>query len=191
VYVPVAAEPNPHRFASIIARSRGETSAAIAQLREEVRRIDPDLPGYAIRTFDELLAGSRFPQRLLGTILLVLAGLALVLATIGLFALTANSVAERTQEIGVRLALGAETRAVVWLFVRRAIVLLSAGLSIGLVGAAYSGRFVGTLFGRTDHAGIEVLAAVGAFLVAVGLGASLLPARRAARIDPLVALRYD
>jgi hypothetical protein len=118
-YVPVAAEPAPHRFASILARSRSDTSTAITQLREEVRRIDPDLPGYATQTLDEVLAASRFPQRLLGTILLVLASLALILATVGLFALTAAGVAERTQEIGVRLALGAEARAVVWMFMRR------------------------------------------------------------------------
>ncbi len=191
VYVPVEAEPAPHRFASIIARARGETSPAIAQLREEVRRIDPDLPGYAIQTMDELLAGSRFPQRLLGTILLVLAGLALVLATVGLFALTANQVTERTQEIGVRLALGAETRTVIWLFMRQALLLLTVGLALGLAGAALSTRYVGTMFGRTDHGSAVTLAAVGGVLVCVGLAASLLPARRAARIDPLVALRYD
>ena len=191
VYVPVAAEPAPHRFASIIARARGETSTAIAQLREAVRRIDPDLPGYASQSLDHVLAGSRFPQRLLGTILLVLAALALILATVGLFALTANGVAERTQEIGVRLALGAETRAVVWLFMRQTMVLLTVGLSLGLAGAAFSGRYVGTMFGRTDHASAAMLGAIGGLLAAVGLAASLLPARRAARIDPLVALRYD
>jgi predicted permease len=190
-YVPVAAEPNPHRFASIIARARTDTSVTIAQLREEVRRIDPDLPGYAVQTFDELLAGSRFPQRLLGTILLILAVLALLLATVGLFALTTNRVTERTPEIGVRLALGAETTAVIWLFMRQALVLLIVGLTAGLVAAAFSGKYVGTLFGRNDHASGPVLAAIGGLLVAVGLTATLLPARRAARIDPLVALRYD
>jgi predicted permease len=191
VYVPVAAEPAPHRFVSIIARGRGDTSTTIAQLREAVRRIDPDLPALGIQTFDELLAGARFPQRLLGTILLVLAVLALILASVGLFALTANRVTERTQEIGVRLALGAEMRAVVWLFMRQAIILLTVGLLLGLVGATYSGRLVGTMFGRTDHAGAGLLAGIGALLVAIGLLASLFPARRAARIDPLVALRYD
>jgi putative ABC transport system permease protein len=190
-YVPVAAEPAPHRFASILARSRSDTSTAITQLREEVRRIDPDLPGYATQTLDEVLAASRFPQRLLGTILLVLASLALILATVGLFALTAAGVAERTQEIGVRLALGAEARAVVWMFMRQAVLLLTIGLSLGLAGAAFSGKYVGTMFGRGDQASASILGAISAVLIVVGLTASLLPARRAARIDPLVALRYD
>ena len=190
-YVPVAAEPAPHRFVSIIARGRGDTAATVAQLREEVRRVDPGLPGYAVQTMDQLLASSRFPQRLLGTILLVLAALALVLSTIGLFALTANGVTERTKEIGVRLALGAETLEVIWLFVRQAIALLSLGLLIGLPAAIFSGRYVGTMFGRTDRADVVMLAGIGVLLVVIGLAASLFPARRAARIDPLVALRYD
>jgi putative ABC transport system permease protein len=191
VYVPVEGEPAPHRFASIIARSTGGRTAAVTQLREEVRRVDPDLPGYYIQTMDELLAASRFSLRLYGAIFLLLAAIALILATVGLFALTAHGVAERTREIGVRMALGAESRTVVWLFVRRAIVLLAIGLTLGAAASLAAGRYVGTFLPRTDARDPLTLAAVSTVLIAVGLAAAVLPARRAARVDPLVALRYD
>ena len=103
-------------------------------------RVDQDLPGYFVQTLDEVLAVSRFPQRLFGAIFLLLAALALTLSTVGLFALTANRVAERTQEIGVRLALGARSREVVWLFMRSGIVLLAIGLSLGLAGSMLIGK---------------------------------------------------
>jgi putative ABC transport system permease protein len=191
VYVPVSGEPAPHRFASVIARSRTDTAAAFAQIRQEVRRVDPDLPGYFVQTLDGVLATSRFPQRLFGAIFLMLASIALILSTVGLFALTANRVAERTQEIGVRLALGARAREVVWLFVRSAIVLLAIGLTIGLAGSMFMGRYLPVLFGRAREVDALTLGSVGALLVMVGLAASIFPARRAARVDPLVALRYD
>lgn len=191
VYVPVSGEPAPHRFASVIARSRTDTAAAFAQIRQEVRRIDPDLPGYFVQTLDDVLAASRFPQRLFGAIFLMLAGIALILSTVGLFALTANRVAERTQEIGVRLALGAGAREVVWLFVRSAIVLLAIGLTIGLAGSTFMGKYLPLLFGRARDVDALTLGSVGVLLVMVGLAASVFPARRAARVDPLVALRYD
>ena len=191
VYVPVAAEPAPHRFASVIARSRTDTASAVAQIRQEVRRVDPDLPGYFVQTLDEVLAVSRFPQRLFGAVFLLLAAIALTLSTVGLFALTANRVAERTQEIGVRLALGARSREVVWLFMRSGIVLLAIGLFLGLAASMFVGKYLPVLFGRARDIDGLTLGSVGAVLVMVGLAASIFPARRAARVDPLVALRYD
>lgn len=191
VYVPVSGEPAPHRFASVIARSRTDTAAAFAQMRQEVRRIDPDLPGYFVQTLDSILATSRFPQRLFGAIFLLLASIALILSTVGLFALTASRVAQRTQEIGVRLALGARASEVVWLFVRSAIVLLAIGLTLGLAGSMFIGKYLPLIFGRAREVDVLTLGSVGALLVAVGLAASIFPARRAARVDPLVALRYD
>jgi predicted permease len=191
VYVTVEGEPAPHRFASIIVRSNAGTATAVAELREEVRKVDPDLPGYYVQTMDELLASSRFSHRLYGAIFLLLAAIALILATVGLFALIAHGVAERTREIGVRMALGAQSHAVVWLFMRRAVVLLAIGLMLGVAGSLTAGRYFGAVLPRTDPRDPLTLAAVSTVLIAIGFAAAVLPARRAARVDPLVALRYD
>ena len=115
-------------------------------LREEVRAIDADLPLFGIRTMDDALAQARWPFRIFGTMFAIFALIALALSAVGLYAVTAYAVSQRTQEIGVRMALGAQGNEVAWLFLRRSFVQLAIGLTLGVAGAFG----VGTLFSQTQ-----------------------------------------
>jgi putative ABC transport system permease protein len=180
---PVAYLPDrtdPRAFMILLARSEGDPAAVISLLREELRAVDPDLPLFNIRTMDETLARQRWPFRVFGTMFALFAFIALLLSAVGLYAVTAYSVTQRTQEIGVRTALGAASRQVMW-------------LALGLAGALA----VGKMFESTDlliringHDPLTIVA-IAALLAIVALSASLWPARRATRLDPLVALRYQ
>lgn len=117
--------------------------------------------------------------------------MALVLATVGLYALTAHGVAQRSHEIGVRMALGARADQVMWLFVRRTITQLAVGLTLGVAGALGIGRLLSFFLRDTDPRDPLTIALVVATLVIVALSASVWPARRAARVDPVEALRAD
>jgi ABC-type antimicrobial peptide transport system permease subunit len=163
----------------------------VSQLREEVRALDSDLPIYYAQTLEEAFADARYGIELVGGWFGTLALIAVVLAAVGIFAITGHAVAERTQEIGVRIALGASDREVVWLFMGRTLAQLAFGLTIGLAGALAAGRFLSSLIARTDPNDPITLAAVVALIVGVALAATWLPARRATRIDPIVALRYE
>lgn len=190
-YLPMNAEPRGHRTVSIIARAAAGagTALTVEALREEVSSLDRDLPVFAVQTFDEAVAMGRISSRMIGSWFVAIALIALVLAVVGLYALTAHGVAQRNHEVGVRMALGARPAQVVWLFVRRTIVQLVLGLALGLAGASASAQapFIRDANPRDP----TTLALVCAVLVAVALGASYWPARKAARIDPASALRAD
>jgi putative ABC transport system permease protein len=160
-------------------------------LRDEVHAIDRDLPLYGIETVEAAAARSRSPQRLVGTWFGLIAFIAVVLSTVGLYALTAYGVAQRTQEIGVRMALGACAHQVTWLFLRRTAVHLSIGLALGVCGALATGQLLQSLLVQTDARDPLTLAGVVALLAFVAVAASLVPSHRAARLDPVVALRAD
>jgi ABC-type antimicrobial peptide transport system permease subunit len=115
----------------------------------------------------------------------------LVLATVGLYAVTGHLVAQRTQEIGVRVALGADKGQVVWLFLRRTIVQLGVGVAIGMAGALAVGQLLQSLIAGTDPRDPLTLVLVTILLAGVAIVATLLPALQAVRIQPLVALRYE
>jgi putative ABC transport system permease protein len=177
----------------LLARTDGDPNTVLAPLREELRALDPDLPLFNIRTMDEALARQRWPFRVFGTMFGIFAFIALMLSAVGLYAVTAYSVTQRTQEIGVRTALGAASSDVMWLFLRRALVHLSIGLTIGIA-AAFG---VGKLFESTDLL-IRIngrdpitIVTIGGLLAFVSLNACLWPARRATRLDPVVALRNE
>jgi hypothetical protein len=153
--VSLRGEPAPHRFASIIARAAGDRASIVSLLREEVRNVDPDLPGYDIQTMDEVLARSRSLQSVLSAMFALLAGIAVLLASVGLYAVTAHGVTQRTQEIGIRVALGAQSSQVIGLFLKRTVVQLVIGLVVGLAGAIVVGRLLEQFLVRTaptDHA---------------------------------------
>ena len=184
---------DPRAFMNLLVRSAGDPTAMTPILREELRAIDPDLPLFGIRTMDDQLAQARWPFRIFGSMFAIFALIALTLSAVGLYAVTAYAVSQRTQEIGVRMALGAQGNEVVWLFLRRSLVQLAIGLTLG-IGGAFG---VGTLFSQTQllvqqKAGDPItIGGIALLLAVVASLACLLPARRATKLDPLVALRRD
>jgi putative ABC transport system permease protein len=178
---------------SLLARAAGDPQQLTPLLREEMRAIDADLPLFGIRTMDQVLTQSRWPFRVFGTMFAIFAVVALLLSAIGLYAVTAYSVTQRTQEIGVRTALGAQSNQVVWLFLRRALLHLAVGLTIGIAGAFGVGRLfeAAELLVQINGRDPITIGSIAVLLATVSLVASVLPARRATRLDPLIALRRD
>jgi predicted permease len=185
----------PHRQSvpsgtTLLVRSRLDPAAVMNAVRREVQQIDPDQPVFTVRTIEQQLQEATWPYRIFGTLFAVFALIALVLSAVGLYAVMAYSVTQRTAEIGVRMALGADRRRVSWLVLRRGLVQLAIGLSLGLAGAYAASQVLGELLagGVTPHDPVT-FAAISVILIAVAVAACLIPAHRATRIDPLVALR--
>jgi predicted permease len=189
VYLPYRAQPSS--FMVMIVRTLGPPAQMTAALREEVRALDPDLPLFGIRTMDEQLAQQRWPFRIFGSMFALFALIALVLSAVGLYAITAYSVTQRTQEIGVRMALGAQAAQVWWLVIRAALVQLAVGLVIGMAGAFGVGRLLRSLLVQQSPNDPVTLGSIAALFVVVSLAACFWPASRATRLDPVNALRYE
>jgi putative ABC transport system permease protein len=189
VYVPLRSYSNPR--ASIIVGGQSEPASATPVLRREVASIDPDVTLFNVRPLSDLLADSRLQPRLIGTLLGLFAGIALLLSTVGMYSVTAYAVLQRTHEIGVRMALGARSHQVVWLFVRRGLVPLGIGLAIGLAGAFAAGQVLRGLLIQTSATDLVTLLFVVTLLISAAVAACFFPARRAARLNPLAVLRYD
>jgi putative ABC transport system permease protein len=196
VYIPHIQSPVVGLGASgglvrIVARGRSDPGQLAKVLRSEIFAIDPDMVLADIRTLDQDLAQQRWLVRVFTTMFSVFAGIAIVLAAIGLFAVTAYSVTQRTQEIGLRIALGAQTGHVAWLILRRGLLHLVIGLTLGVAGAFGAGRLLQNLLFQTGPADPVTLISVTVLLLAVGISASLWPAWQATRLDPVTALRYE
>jgi len=176
---------------NVLLRTDRDVAGAAAALRAEVAAIDPDLPLFDLRTVDDLLVFQRWGQRIFGTMFFVFATLALGMAAIGLYAVTAYSVSQRTREFGVRVALGAPATHVVWLVARRTSLLVATGLLLGAAGAMGVSRVTPAAVSASRAGDPLFLSTIVALVVAVAALACLLPARRAVRVDPVVALRND
>jgi len=189
VYMPLRAQAPA--FAILLVRARRDPGMLTSLVREEVRAIDPDLPLFGIRTMDEDLASQRWPFRIFGAMFAIFAAIALALSAVGLYAVTAYSVSQRTQEIGVRMALGAQAAQVLWLILRRSIVQMAIGLTLGLAGAIGVGKLLSSVLFQTGGRDPLLLLSIVSLLVIVSTSACLWPARRATRLDPVAALRND
>jgi len=175
----------------LVVRSAQATAPLVAAVRETLRPLAPNLPGTGVRTIQDLVDRSVSPRRLVVLLLGGFAVFALVLASLGIYGLISYSVSQRTQEIGIRMALGASARDVQLRIVAQTLALAAVGITIGVVASWLVARSLsGLLFGVTASDPVT-FAAMLLVLVSVALIAGYLPARRASRIDPLVALRVD
>jgi putative ABC transport system permease protein len=184
---------DPRAFINLLVRTDGDPQMVTPIIREEVQAIDPDLPVYNIRTMDEALARQRWPFRVFGSMFSLFAAIALLFSAVGLYAVTAYSVAQRTPEIGIRMALGARSGQVMALFLRRAFVQLAIGLALGLAAAFGVGKIFesGDLLVQTTARDPLTIGGIALVFTVVATFACLLPARRATALDPLVALRRE
>ena len=195
-YLPLPQTPDDawhwiQRTMYIVARTEGDPSALAPPLRAIVGRIDPELPLYDVRQMDQRLAGSLATARFNTLLLSLLGGVGLLLAASGIYGVIAYFVSQRTQEIGVRIALGASTGSVVRLILGQALRPVAIGAALGVAAALVASRVLASqLFGvsRTDPL---TMAAVVATLIGVALAASAVPARRAAAVDPTRALQSE
>ena len=191
---PVAYMPlrsNPVRQVRLLVRTSANPGSAMPLVREAMSAVQPDLPLFNIMTMDAYLAEQRWPFRVFGLMFSVFAGVALLLSAVGLYSVTAHSVTQRTQEIGIRVAHGAQPRQVTWLVLRRALIQLAIGLPIGLLGAVLVGWALQSLVVQTSPIDPLTLGTIVAVLAVVAVVACIVPAQRAARLDPMVAFRVE
>ena len=176
---------------TIVVRSSGNPAQLSAALRETVQSLDPNQAISAIRSMDDIVSNSVAQPRFASQILGLFAVLALLLAADGLYGLIAYTVSQRTHEIGIRMALGAEPRDVLKLVIGQGLKLALAGAAIGIVGALALTRLMQGLLFQVSPTDPVTFISVTALLTIVALAASYLPARRAMRVDPMIALRYE
>jgi predicted permease len=180
------------RQVMVVLRTASDPASLMEPVRKALRKVDPDVPiSGAITTQTEQIDGRMAQERLFALAYSMFGGLALVLACIGLFGLMSYSVSRRTNEIGVRIALGAQREGIVSMILRESMALVVVGVAIGLGVTLAAGKLVATvLFGLAPSDAWTMSAAV-ALMSLVALGAGYLPARRASRVDPMTALRYE
>jgi len=189
VYVPHMQRPIDSM--GVVVRTEGDPAAMAGAVRREILKLDPEQPISNVRTMEKVLSDSLMLRRVAMLMLLVFASLALTLATVGIYGLTAYAVSRRTHEIGLRVALGANQAQILRLVVGRGMITSLIGAAIGVAAAFQLTRALsGMLYGVTARDPL-VFAGVPLLLIAVSVIASFVPARRATRIDPLVALRYE
>ncbi|MBI3683974.1 MAG: FtsX-like permease family protein [Acidobacteria bacterium] len=176
---------------NVYARLQGDPRPVMPQLRNQVRRVDPNLVVSDMRTLDDQLNMRLANERLLSFLSAGLALLASLLAVVGLHGVLAFVVARRTREIGIRMALGAEPGQVIRLVMREMLLVILLGISAGVVAGVLCGRFVETQLFAVRAADPPVYAMSVAALLAASLAAAFLPTRRASRIDPMRALRHE
>jgi putative ABC transport system permease protein len=176
---------------SLVVRTTGDPLNTVAAARNEIRTLDKGIPIYNVRTMNDVMATSVAPQRTSMLLLSAFAGVALLLAMIGIYGVTAYYVTQRTQEIGIRIALGAQMGDVMKLVLKNGMTLALIGVAIGLAGAFAITRVMASLLFGVKPTDVATFAIVAFCLLATALIASYLPARRATKVDPLTALHYE
>jgi putative ABC transport system permease protein len=189
VYYPLAARVWP--VMDVAVKTDGDPMALLPMVRRKVRDLDAELPLATVRTMDDWVRNSAAQPRLSASLVGAFAGAAVVIAALGIYGVLAFSVNRRTREIGVRIALGARASSVVRLVVREGMSMAALGIGFGVLGALGLGRAVASLVYGVTPADPATFVLVAAGLAAVSLASCWLPARRAARVDPLVALREE
>jgi putative ABC transport system permease protein len=192
IYQPHAQKRFPWlRWMTLVVRTNADPAQMIASVRSRLQEVDKEQPVYEISTMDDLLARSLAQPRFALSLLGLFAGLALLLAGIGIYGVMSYAVAQRRHEIGIRLALGAQPRDVLRLVIGEGMRLASLGVGLGLIGAFILTRFIKSLLFGVGAADPMTFALISLLILSVALLACYLPARRAMKADPLIALRSD
>ncbi len=178
-------------IAFAVRTSRPRPASLLPEIREAVSAVNPNLPPYAVRTLDDILAQSMARTSFISVMLAIAATVALALGVVGIYGVISYIVSQRTREIGVRMALGANHRDVRWMVLRQGMILAGTGVAVGLVAAVGLTRLISSWLYGVEATDPVTFGAVAALLIAVALVASYLPALRASRTDPLEALRFE
>jgi ABC-type antimicrobial peptide transport system permease subunit len=176
---------------SLVIRSGADSESVIAGMREAVKRLDPALAVADVREMDQIVQGSVTTPRFAFVLVGLFAGLAVLLAAIGIYGVIAYSVSQRTPEFGLRMAMGAQRSDVLRLVLMQAAALVLSGTAGGIVLALMLGHVLKSLIYEVSPTDPLTLAAVGAIVLAVAFCACSIPARRATRVDPMIALRAE
>jgi putative ABC transport system permease protein len=175
----------------LVIRTTGDPLSLVATVRQAIHAVDPDQPISNIATMSEVLTERAGSRRLGMILLMVFAGLALLLASLGIYGVLSFFVAQQTREIGVRLALGAQLRDILNLVLKKGMGLALLGVTVGLIAAFAVARLMASLLFGVSATDPITFAAIALILTGVALLACYIPARRATKVDPLVALRYE
>jgi putative ABC transport system permease protein len=181
----------PAYFATLVVRATGDARQIARSAEAAVHRVDPDQAISDIQTMDDVFSSSVSSPRFQAVLLLVFAGLANALAMIGVYGIVSYSVSQRTNEIGIRAAMGARAADIVRLVLREVLVLTGIALLLGVAASLALSRVLQTLLFEVTPTDPVTLASVSVLVLAVSIFAAVLPARRATHIDPMVALRYE
>ena len=179
------------QLSDVVVRTAGDPDSLVGTIRRELQRIDADVPMANIKTMDDWIANSAAQPRLNTTLLAVFAGMALLIAAIGIYGVLSYSVTQRTREIGLRMALGAQPGDVLGLVVRQGMAVAAIGIAAGVAGALAFSRVLASLLFGVEPRDPATLAAAAVSLAAIALAACAIPARRAASVDPMSALRQE
>jgi len=181
----------PGYFATVVIRTKVEPLSLSEQVRQALWKVDADQPMWKIRTVEFLVNRSVADRKFLLALMGLFASLAMILTMLGLYGVISYLVKQRTQEIGIRLALGAQMRDILQMVLKQGMILVFTGVALGLATAWLSTRLISRLLYQVSATDPVTFAAISAFLIVVALLACYLPARRATKVDPLIALRYE
>jgi putative ABC transport system permease protein len=189
MYVPAAQQPQ--RAGTFVARTSGDPASITPALRRELAAMDKNLPLYNVRTMEQVLSDSISRRRFQMILIVAFAGVGMLLAAVGIYGVISYSVAQRRHEIGVRMALGARAADILRLVVGQGLGLTLAGVGLGLAGAFVLTRVLASLLYGVSATDPLTFACVSLALLGVAMLACLVPARRATKVDPMIALRYE
>jgi predicted permease len=183
--------PRDARSLTVVVRTAGDPSTMIETVRAAMQKVDPELPVTGVTTQTDNIENRVAQERLFALAYSLFGALALLLACIGLFGLMSYSVSRRTNEIGIRMALGAQRSGVVGMVLRESMIMVAMGVTLGLAAAMAAGRLIASVLFGLEPTDAWTIAAAIALMAAVSFAAGYLPARRASRVEPMVALRYE